>query len=269
MSFLNFLFFILMDFKILALNFILKLLKNCLRHICIFLLVCFITVLVSIFVTVVILTFAATATAVAFAVAFAVSPPLLCFSRCRCRFVTVELFFCLLLSLSSSREVVRICQKFKNCKLLKNFNSFESFCLLFYFFLVFSLLSSLFASMLIIAAPTSKPNIIEPVASTPRTLNISWSPIPRANRRGIIRHYVARCKANHLPEKNITVPSSAVLSHNNIYSAEFSGLEEHTRYSCELAAFTVREGPFATFQADTKEDGKNSTFLSLVHTRIF
>ena len=114
--------------------------------------------------------------------------------------------------------------------------------------------------MLSIAALTRAPDILTPVASSPRSFNISWRPIPEADRRGVIRHYIAKCWAVDfidLPEKVITIPSSAVLGHDNLYSAEFAGLEENTRYKCDVAAFTVQEGPSDTFDYVTSEDGKN------------
>ena len=100
-----------------------------------------------------------------------------------------------------------------------------------------------------ISAPSGPPNSVTAMATSARSVRMTWSPPDRDQQNGIIRYYF------------VTLMSEAGVVTRNISSIQqtisISGLRPFTAYNCTVQAETVGLGPFASYvQVNTPQDGK-------------
>ena len=87
------------------------------------------------------------------------------------------------------------------------------------------------------------------MATSARSISMTWTPPDRDQQNGIIRHYF------------VTLRSVAGAVTRNISSIQqtisISGLRPFTMYNCTVQAETVGLGPYASYvQVSTPQDGK-------------
>ena len=100
-------------------------------------------------------------------------------------------------------------------------------------------------------APSGPPNSVRAVATSARSVSMTWMPPNRDQQNGIIRHYF------------VTLRSDAGIVTRNISSVQqtisISGLRPFTMYNCTVQAETVGLGPYASYvQIATPQDGEYS-----------
>ena len=96
-------------------------------------------------------------------------------------------------------------------------------------------------------APSGPPQDFIISVTSPRSINLAWSPPLPSQRNGVITSYFTNCSSGYTII-NTTRTSSTSLT--------IAGLEPFTNYTCSVSAATVvGDGPAAIIQTMTAEYG--------------
>ena len=86
------------------------------------------------------------------------------------------------------------------------------------------------------SAPSAPPTNVSAVATSSRSISLTWGPPPRSEQNGILRHYfiVVVSQRGDTVTRNVS---------SNQQSVSISGLSPFTRYNCTVQAGTLASGP--------------------------
>ena len=104
------------------------------------------------------------------------------------------------------------------------------------------------------SAPTCAPTLTSAQALSSTSVRVTWTPLPNIQcRNGVLRGYKVACKlhsiAKNLQYLDVNNPSST--------TTDVTGLGKFTKYSFEVLAYTVKNGPLSNATViRTQEDGK-------------
>ena len=99
----------------------------------------------------------------------------------------------------------------------------------------------------ITAAPAGPPQELKVVLITSRSLKLSWFPPLLQDHNGIIREY--RIRVTDVQTGNtVELVSTST-------SITIQPLHPYYVYHCNVAAYTIAEGPYAAVEVQTPEDG--------------
>ena len=103
--------------------------------------------------------------------------------------------------------------------------------------------------IIVSAAPTAPPQMVQARSENSTTLVLSWQPPPLDNQNGIIVNYTANVTESETGTIFFVVTATTTIT--------LSSLHPYYTYSCIVAAVTIDIGPFtAPVSLEMPEDGK-------------
>ena len=112
-----------------------------------------------------------------------------------------------------------------------------------------------YSNLSLSSEPNAHPDNVKAFTSSSTAILVTWDPVPKIDRNGIITHYEVEFNQSTFSEistSNFTTTNGSQLM------VELEGLEKYVEYSVRVRAYTrVGSGPFSVaVMNETSEDGK-------------
>ena len=104
--------------------------------------------------------------------------------------------------------------------------------------------------------PSGSPQDISVKVTSPKSIKVTWNPVPADHRNGIIKGY--KIIYRDLPSGSNTTKNISATGENEQQTITLDKLDEFTNYSIRILAFTSKgDGPLSAAQViQTQEDSK-------------